>query len=140
MTSLSAALAVRDYEGMARALAGMGATEDKHMDVVAFGADIKNVMEKLGNLDVIISQDLGSEGRSGSVGVEVDNNEVTNLLLEVVNVTERNGLKLPREFGLLVKQSLYFDRYLKILAPDVDVLRDERTQIKAQSQSKVIDV
>ena len=44
----------------------------------------------------------------------------------MVDVTEDNGLKLPREFGLLVKQSLYFDRYLKILAPDLDVMSDTR--------------
>jgi predicted unusual protein kinase regulating ubiquinone biosynthesis (AarF/ABC1/UbiB family) len=46
--------------------------------------------------------------------------------LEIVAVTEENGLKLPREFGLLVKQSLYFDRYLKILAPNVNVMDDTR--------------
>jgi len=50
-----------------------------------------------------------------------DEEEVTNMLLKMVAVTEDNGLKLPREFGLLVKQSLYFDRYLKILAPGLDV-------------------
>jgi predicted unusual protein kinase regulating ubiquinone biosynthesis (AarF/ABC1/UbiB family) len=29
----------------------------------------------------------------------------TNLLLEIVGITEDNGLKLPQEFGLLVKQT-----------------------------------
>merc|ERR1712157_192046 len=63
-----------------------------------------------------------SELADGSVtgSVSVDENDITNLLLEIVDVTEDNGLKLPREFGLLVKQSLYFDRYLKILAPDME--------------------
>lgn len=37
--------------------------------------------------------------------------QVTRLLLEVVDVANKNGLKLPREFGLLLKQSLYFNRY-----------------------------
>lgn len=36
--------------------------------------------------------------------------EVAGLALEVVGAAERNGLVLPREFGLLVKQGLYFDR------------------------------
>jgi aarF domain-containing kinase len=49
-------------------------------------------------------------------------------------VTENNGLKLPREFGLLVKQSLYFDRYLKILAPDVDVMNDDRVQFGGKTK------
>jgi hypothetical protein len=39
------------------------------------------------------------------------NVQVTRLLLEVVDVANKNGLKLPREFGLLLKQSLYFNRY-----------------------------
>ena len=64
----------------------------------------------------------------GSVGgsLDFDETEITNLLLELVDITEDNGLKLPREFGLLVKQSLYFDRYLKILAPELDVMNDSR--------------
>jgi aarF domain-containing kinase len=45
-------------------------------------------------------------------------------------------LKLPREFGLLVKQSLYFDRYLKILAPSVDVLNDKRVQIGGRQRQE----
>jgi hypothetical protein len=32
----------------------------------------------------------------------------------------------PREFGLLIKQQLYFDRYTRILAPTLDPLRDSR--------------
>ena len=30
------------------------------------------------------------------------------------------------QFGLLVKQALYFDRYTKLLAPDLDLVRDYR--------------
>ena len=47
-------------------------------------------------------------------------------MLQLVDVAEKNGLKLPREFGLLMKQALYFDRYQKVLAPDSDPLRDPR--------------
>jgi len=45
-----------------------------------------------------------------------------------VDVAEKNGLKLPREFGLLLKQALYFDRYQKLLAPSLDPLRDARVR------------
>ena len=61
--------------------------------------------------------------------INLDESEITNVLLELVDVTEDNGLKLPREFGLLVKQSLYFDRYIKILAPNVDVMSDSRVAL-----------
>merc|ERR1711865_433820 len=103
VNELSTALTVGDYEGMARALCNMGATEET-VDVVKFGQDIA------------INQNSMDGSVSGSVAI--DETDITNILLEIVNVTEDNGLKLPREFGLLVKQSLYFDRYLKILAPD----------------------
>merc|ERR1712228_948085 len=68
--------------------------------------------------------------------VSFDENEITQLLLDMVNVAEDNGLKLPREFGLLVKQSLYFDRYLRILAPGIDVVNDERLDLAGSASTK----
>ena len=44
----------------------------------------------------------------------------------MVKVGEQNGLRFPREFALLVKQLLYFDRYNRILAPQVSMLKDDR--------------
>ena len=81
-----------------------------------------------------------SDGQiSGSLNF--DEQEITQVLLDIVDVTEDNGLKLPREFGLLVKQSLYFDRYLKILAPGLDVMNDSRlVEIGSSKDSGVIDV
>ena len=38
----------------------------------------------------------------------------------------RHGWELPREFNLLTKQMLYFDRYAKALAPDVNLFMDPR--------------
>ncbi len=124
VNELSAALAVADYEGMAKALLNMGAT-DQEVDTVKFGKDIESVMMKLGGIqpDVTVTEMMDGTV-TGSIGF--DDEEITNVLLEIVEVTENNGLKLPREFGLLVKQSLYFDRYLKILAPDLDVVGDTR--------------
>jgi hypothetical protein len=33
---------------------------------------------------------------------------------------------MPRDFVLVVKQMLYFDRYAKVLAPKLNVFRDPR--------------
>lgn len=46
------------------------------------------------------------QGNSGSIDatIAVDERETTELVLQVVEVADRNGLKLPREFGLLLKQ------------------------------------
>jgi hypothetical protein len=36
--------------------------------------------------------------------MSIDDRESTKVVLEVVAVAQSNGLKLPREFGLLLKQ------------------------------------
>lgn len=53
-------------------------------------------------------------------------------------VSETHGLRFPREFGLLLKQLLYFDRYIQVRqrgcnkrgslagVPDLGVSGDER--------------
>lgn len=38
--------------------------------------------------------------------IALDDKETTEIVLEIVGVAEQNGLKLPREFGLLLKQVL----------------------------------
>jgi aarF domain-containing kinase len=118
-------MAVGDYEGMALALLNMGAT-DSNVNVAKFGRDIEQVMMDMSR----VQPDIAAVGISGDgtvqAAISFDNDEVTNMLLRIVAVTEDNGLKLPREFGLLVKQSLYFDRYLKILAPGLDISTDSR--------------
>ena len=64
-----------------------------------------------------------------SAQLGLDEREVTTILLDIVAATERHGVRLPREFGLLVKQALYFDRYTKLLAPELDVLSDDRIDL-----------
>jgi aarF domain-containing kinase len=127
VTELSTALAVGDYEAMAQALCNMGAT-DQTVDVKKFGVDLKRVMENLSVMqpDIMMTQTVSGEVQ-GTVGF--DETELTQVMVDLVNVAEDNGLKLPREFGLLVKQSLYFDRYLKILAPRLDVMGDDRVRL-----------
>jgi len=46
------------------------------------------------------------------------------LLTAVVEAAVRNHVRLPREFVLLVKQMVYFDRYAHILAPDLNIFDD----------------
>ena len=124
MNELSTALAVGDYKEMARALCNMGAT-DEEIDLDQFANDIERVMMSLGSVQTDVTVAALEDG-SIQGSVNVDESEITQVLLDMVDVTENNGLKLPREFGLLVKQSLYFDRYLKILAPSLDVVGDDR--------------
>jgi len=133
VNELSTAMTVGDYTGMARALCNMGAA-DQEVDVEKFGMDIQNVMVKLSQVQPDLTLTQRTDGRlQGSL--DFDENEITQLMLSFVDVAENNGLKLPREFGLLVKQSLYFDRYLKILAPDLDVVADSRVGLGSNKSS-----
>jgi aarF domain-containing kinase len=111
---------------MARALISMGATKGQ-VDEVAFAADIKDVMQQLQTIDPDLT--VSFDGASVVGNVSVADDEVTKLVLTVVRTADRNGVKLPREFGLLLKQYLYFDRFTRILAPDVDVMKDDRLTI-----------
>jgi aarF domain-containing kinase len=127
VNELSTALALGDYKKMAKALTNMGAT-DEELDIDQFAADIEKVMTNLSSVQTDVTVTAMNDGTiAGSL--DFDETEVTQVLLDIVDVTENNGLKLPREFGLLVKQSLYFDRYLKILAPNLNVMDDDRLSI-----------
>jgi len=125
--NLASATVASDYRGMAKALVEMGATKGR-VDEEAFANDIADVVAELQKVDPELTLSVDSLG--SVVGtVQVDQQAVTDVLLSIVRVADRNGVKLPREFGVLLKQYLYFDRYTKILAPGIDVLRDERIDL-----------
>ena len=50
-------------------------------------------------------------------------------LLQIIEVGDKHGIRFPREFGMLLKQLLYFDRYTQLLAPTLSVLNDDRVNI-----------
>ncbi|MDP2227890.1 MAG: AarF/UbiB family protein, partial [Moraxellaceae bacterium] len=56
----------------------------------------------------------------------VNDNEINRIMLDIVAVGEQHGIRFPRAFALLLKQILYFDRYIKILAPDMNLFADDR--------------
>jgi aarF domain-containing kinase len=130
---LAGSTVTSDFRGMARALVAMGATKGR-VDEEAFARDIADVVTELQKVDPELT--LSVDNMGSVVGtVQIDDQAVTDVLLRIVSVADRNGVKLPREFGVLLKQYLYFDRYTKILAPGIDVLRDERVEL-----GRVIDV
>jgi hypothetical protein len=78
--------------------------------------------------ELVVATAENAEGRTTVVDAQMtlDQTDTTKIVLDIVEVAERNGLKLPREFGLILKQALYFDRYQKILAPSMDPLAVSR--------------
>jgi len=135
-----------DYTTMARALSTLGATKTQ-VDLDAFAADLRDLFTQVEQLDteLIVTASGGGQGRSpsssssssssggGGVAVgatlSVDDAQLNRLILDITRVGEVHGLKFPREFGLLLKQLLYFDRYVRILAPEMQVLSDQRIQL-----------
>lgn len=141
---LGRAFLVSDATGIARSLIAMGAT-DEDVDEVRFTADVSKVLAKLSNLEPEVVLRRNRAGGGVKAQIELDEVQVTELLLDIVRAADQNGLKLPREFALLVKQALYFDRYNRLLAPGLDPLRDSRvdlglTNTKYAAGGIVIDV
>ncbi|CBN79882.1 conserved unknown protein [Ectocarpus siliculosus] len=119
------------------ALCEMGATVGP-VDTAKFALDLEGLWTKFNSLDpeamLAASGGAVSDTSSSTRLDEKAEQEATGFLLDLVSVSRDNGLKLPREFGLLIKQQLYFDRYTKILAPTLDPLRDSRMQMKMKDQ------
>ncbi|GJP71809.1 hypothetical protein CLOP_g2600 [Closterium sp. NIES-67] len=146
LATFLASIGSGDYDAMASALIGMGATADSRtIDTRAFANDLRQLFEAVEDLDpqVIVTatqqqpmgggmpgRGSGSATATVSAAVAVDEQQINTLLLQLVRVSEGYGLRFPREFGLLLKQLLYFDRYTRLLAPSLNVLDDARVSIR----------
>ncbi|PON71136.1 Protein kinase [Parasponia andersonii] len=144
-----ASIATEEYESMASALIEMGATSTD-VDSKAFARDLEKIFSsikasitnyacKLHDLDteVVIATARGTttSATAVSANVIVDERQMNALFLDVVRVSESYGLKFPREFALLMKQLLYFDRYTRLLAPNMNMLQDQRISIVSNRRS-----
>jgi predicted unusual protein kinase regulating ubiquinone biosynthesis (AarF/ABC1/UbiB family) len=46
------------------------------------------------------------------------------MLPQIMAIVRKHGIRQPREFVLIIKQLLYFDRYAKLAAPELNVFSD----------------
>lgn len=51
------------------------------------------------------------------------------MMLEMVDIGKRHGIHFPRDFALLTKQLLYFDRFMVTLAPDMELFEGNRLDL-----------
>jgi len=98
------AFAAQDYPALAQLMIEIGAVSDD-IDVPALVGDLERVYSPL------ISKAMA----------DIHYDEV---LPEATRVAYRYGIKLPREFLLILKQLLFFDRYAKLAAPSLNVFSD----------------
>lgn len=133
-----ASLATEEYDSMASALIQMGATSDD-VDYKAFARDLENIFSSIQDLDteIVVAAARGRDNTTAvSAGLVVDERQMNALFLDVVRVSESYGLRFPREFALLMKQLLYFDRYTRLLAPNLNMLQDQRIDITSTQRNR----
>lgn len=106
-----------DNRTIAEAMAMIGMTGEK-VDIDALARDIDGMQDRLMNVDP-----------SSLVQGDRNDREVNRLLMDLIRIGEEHGIRFPREFALLLKQFLYFDRYVQALAPELDMFGDGRVDI-----------
>ena len=109
------ALQKTDYPLMAENMLKMGMTSTK-IDTAVLAADLERLFS--GVLMADPQQILSSNPA-----------DLNDIMMDMVGVGERHGIRFPRDFALLFKQMLYFDRYMRVLAPYTDIYADQRIQM-----------
>jgi aarF domain-containing kinase len=121
MFALAEGLPRGDFRAVAEGLATMGATREG-VDTARLATDLEALFRKL---DLV----PGARVEAGTFPVydePPEDEDLNRALMDLVAVGRRHGIRFPREFTLLVKQFLYFDRYIRMLAPDLVLFGDER--------------
>lgn len=109
------ALQKTDYHLMAENMLKMGMTNHQ-VNIQTLAKDIEWLFSGASNID---PQTLLSTNPS----------DLNDIMLDVVAVGEKHGIHFPRDFALLFKQMMYFDRFMRVLAPCTDIYADQRIQM-----------
>jgi predicted unusual protein kinase regulating ubiquinone biosynthesis (AarF/ABC1/UbiB family) len=98
-----------DFRHLAQVMVAMGSIGDRPagLDLTALAAD----------LEVAYGPLLGSA--LGGI-------KYADLLPGILRTSVKHRMRMPRDFVLITKQMLYFDRYAKLLAPNLNIFRDPR--------------
>lgn len=118
------ALQMMDYAQMADNMLKMGMTHQQ-VDVQKLAYDLERIFNMAMNVEP--NQILQSSP-----------SDLNAVMLDLVAVGEAHGIKFPRDFALLLKQMLYFDRFMRVLAPYTDIYADQR--LNMVQEKAVIDV
>jgi aarF domain-containing kinase len=116
-----------NFRKMAESMVRIGMTRQK-VDIEHLAKDLEGMYQTMTVVDP-----------AHVLNGAINDTEINKLMMDVVAVGERHGIRFPRAFALLFKQILYFDRYIKILAPDMELFADDRLQLfgKPDMESKL---
>lgn len=111
LDALTSCIPQKDFTALAVALAKMGATS-KAVDIDVFAEDLANFWHQL---------------TDDGISAQTDPDAIwKNITIKFSQISSRHGIRFPREFTLLVKQFLYFDRYINLLAPEMGMFNHNR--------------
>lgn len=121
MFALGEGLPKGDFKAVAEGLATMGATRDG-VDTARLATDLEALFRRMDLAPPVAGQEYGQH----VYDEPPEDEDLNRALMDLVAVGRRHGIRFPREFTLLVKQFLYFDRYIRMLAPDLVLFGDPR--------------
>jgi predicted unusual protein kinase regulating ubiquinone biosynthesis (AarF/ABC1/UbiB family) len=107
VTEYLLAFAMGDFSQLARVMVAMGSVDGESVDMKALAKDLEAAYEPM------LSQGLGAV-------------KYADLIPIIMKTAVKHRMRLPRDFVLITKQMLYFDRYAKVLAPSLNIFRDPR--------------
>jgi predicted unusual protein kinase regulating ubiquinone biosynthesis (AarF/ABC1/UbiB family) len=114
MSEFISSIMVGNFDAMADSMIRIGVTK-KHVSAKDLADDIRRLYKRLDSMVPDYEKLMSNE-----------EDEVNNILMDIVKIGEQHGIHFPREFALLLKQFLYFDRYVHVLAPELDMFIDDR--------------
>lgn len=120
------AMQYQDYELMARHMVDMGMTHQaEQVNIKRLAMDLQTLIKAFKAMENAKIKTVNE--------VNLDSlNEVNRMMLEIAEIGKRHGIRLPRDFALLTKQMLYFDRFMSVLAPNMDIFADSRIHMLGQ--------
>jgi aarF domain-containing kinase len=107
VTDYLMAFATGDFPKLAEVMVAMGSIERDKVDLDALAKDLAVAYAPM------LANELSAV-------------KYADVIPAIMRTAIRHGMRMPRDFVLVVKQMLYFDRYAKILAPQLNVFRDPR--------------
>lgn len=116
--TLIMALGEEDYQSIAESMLTIGITRE-HVDVDALARDIRKVF---GAMSAMEPEEMLSADSASSDGV-------TRIMNDLGDLAKSYGIRFPRAFTMLLKQFLYFDRYMDMHAPEANMFRDDRLKL-----------
>jgi predicted unusual protein kinase regulating ubiquinone biosynthesis (AarF/ABC1/UbiB family) len=107
VTDYLLAFATGDFVRLAETMVAMGSIEAAGIDMAALASDLREAYEPI----------LTNEAAPA---------KYADIIPTILRTGVKHGMRLPRDFVLVAKQMVYFDRYAKLLAPGLNVFRDPR--------------